>query len=274
MQQRSQDAAETRNREIQVDRAEHGNLDSPTVSQSSSCFRRQLIAEENCQRDEAQQQHDAPAFKRLAGPHQPFGDGRQLALLAEVFKDLTKVGHEEDQQSEDDQRSHDGQEHGIGQRRHRTALQVLLLFGELSDSLQGVLQKAALAAGANHADGQIAKRPRMRPHRLGQRDAVFHAPMDILKNRLEVLVGRSVCARLPRSQQWHAAAQQPGQLAVECGHLLTVHASPARPGDAFLFGLHRQRKQRFSRQLRNRFALTSRGQSLPLTRLPFRSRAV
>ena len=73
-----------------------------------------------------------------------------------------------------------GEKDRVGQGADDAALELGLLVGELGDALQGLFQKAALAAGADDAARQVGERPRVAGHRLGQRIALGDAGVQVV----------------------------------------------------------------------------------------------
>ena len=52
------------------------------------------------------------------------------------------------------------------------------------DAVEGVFQKAAFAAGADHVDGHLVEGPREAGHRVAERRAVFDAAIDLVEDAL------------------------------------------------------------------------------------------
>ena len=129
-----------------------------------------------------------------AAPPLPLPCGAEIAPLAEAVEHHRELRHEKDDQHRDHDKAGRAEEQRIDHGADGAALEVFLLLGERGDPLQGVLQEAAFAAGADHVGGHLAERAGKPQHRVGQRRALLDLVMNLDQDRLEVLV-RSLFAQ-------------------------------------------------------------------------------
>ena len=123
----------------------------------------------------------------MAGEHQNLRDGRQLAFFFQPFENVFELGHEDDDQHVQDDEADDRQKDRVGHGPDDLALEVFLLFGEVGDAFEHILEETAFLSGANHADGEFAECLGVRRHGVGQSGAVgdlgLHLADDLAQGR-------------------------------------------------------------------------------------------
>jgi len=144
-------------------------------------------------------------------PMRALGERGQFAGLVELLEQLLELGHEEDDEDVQDDEADDGEEHRVGEGADDLGLEVLLVLGEVGDAAQDVFEEAALLAGADHADGQLAKYPRVGGHGLGETGAVGDLGADLLEHVGEGLLRALPFEDVEAAQQRDAGVEQVGQ---------------------------------------------------------------
>ena len=204
-------------------------------------------------RDPTQQQKPVVPHD-VADRQQPFGGGGQCAPLAHLPKNVFELRYEEHDQHRHDEDADDRQEQRVSHRAHGPPLDVVLGFGELGHPAEHFFEKAAFAAGADHADRHFTEDIGEAGHGVGQRGPILHLVMHLLEDRAQPLVLGLLLQHRQGPQQRHAAPQKVGQLPIHDREQLGRHAADLLRLGYGDVGRHFAGKQRLGSQLRHRIA--------------------